>query len=574
MSERDIKNETAGNEGTERESTVSDKEMNGKNTAEKEKKRTQNEGTERESKGKAGEYMPDELDEFLFSLNYTGIEKGDNETAMRMGEEWMAEHGRVFGVLAELAKIAMHNEDFERGERLLNELREKRPGNIEIESLYIFYLLKTGKNKEALNKAMELVKERKKIDEKLERLHLMQYLFILNKEFEGAQQLIKQALKYRRSDAHSLLNLGGIALERGEMEEARKNFRRAMRVDPDNYEAVMGVGLLLEKEGEWKKAVSHYRRAIDRFPERENAYERLAHLYAEEGDMENLHDLISIAEESDVEAPSLYIAFAQASLMNREFEDALEHVEDGLYKWPNDESLNALLPVVLGLNMEVLKARVFAFLYQAEHPATGTERIKKIFESLNREAHDIDIESLGEFLSEEAYETVPEEEAKDAPREMWSYLSAGQLDFMLSVKEESPDLYSGSGPDSFKALSADIEKPFFAGKKISLSLLRALEDKIDREEVDKMQDEKGVHYYFMREWLHLEPDDERIAPTLSELSEEEKAEIMVDGKVRLHRGFFMSMGIPAGVLLLVFPEFGLEALIYEVLDEALGKIGD
>ena len=81
-------------------------------------------------------------------------------------------------------------------------------------------------------------------------------------------------------------NLGGILLERGEVEEARRRFEAALAAAPDFPEALVNMGLVAEHEGKLGEAEARYRRALAIDPAFADAHNNLGIVLARSGNME------------------------------------------------------------------------------------------------------------------------------------------------------------------------------------------------------------------------------------------------------------------------------------------------
>ncbi len=78
-------------------------------------------------------------------------------------------------------------------------------------------------------------------------------------------------------------NLGGILLERGELEAARARFEEAVRLEPRYPEAQNNLGIVLERQGRRDEAVARYRAAIEADPSFADAHNNLGVALASEG---------------------------------------------------------------------------------------------------------------------------------------------------------------------------------------------------------------------------------------------------------------------------------------------------
>lgn len=81
----------------------------------------------------------------------------------------------------------------------------------------------------------------------------------------------------------ALANLGGLALDRGELATARDRFERCLALDPHNHEAEANLGVIAHKTGDRALAEQHYLRALSMRPDLETTMHNLAVLHLDEG---------------------------------------------------------------------------------------------------------------------------------------------------------------------------------------------------------------------------------------------------------------------------------------------------
>jgi len=550
MSEQEIKNNAAGEERKEGKSTVRREKIDENSTAEKEEERA-----EEGSKPGQDEYgfhvmdvMEIDIEELMDGLGKM-VSEGMIDDAIRLAEQWVEKNGEGERVFPSLTYELLEGQHLDEAEKLMERIKHDYPDDFNVMLLDTMLLLARGETERAFLKAEELVRERKKTSEKIERLHLLQSIFISSNAFEGAKRLTNMALKLKRSDSISLTNLGFIAVAQRELEVALKHFKRAIKVNPDEYAAWMGQGTVQEIMGETGKAVAHYRRMIERFPEEEEPYERLAHLEVIRRDSPGLSDVIMKAHENEILSPGLILALIQNSILDDNIEIAIMHLKDGLKIWPDDESLNAMLPVLLALKGRIMEARVFSTLYQAMFP--GDNRILEIFRSLNDQLRDEGLENIGAFLSEKPEYSAPPEVFERMSEEMLSFMTAGELDYVVA----SVDIEKGM-PDTEINRILDSSQAEFA-KGVFLAMMtygQKVKEAMGMKDKVLPGSDSHSNYYLLKPWVDISLEDKRIKPVVEVMDEGEKPEV-INGKLRLYRGYFIAAGIEAAAASFFFPEF-------------------
>jgi tetratricopeptide (TPR) repeat protein len=101
---------------------------------------------------------------------------------------------------------------------------------------------------------------------------------------DGAAEAYRRALKLRPDCGETLINLGRLLAERGELTEAEDCFSRAAGVDPSDATAVYNLGVVAQDGGRDGEAIERYLRALELDPALAEAHYNLATLYDRQGE--------------------------------------------------------------------------------------------------------------------------------------------------------------------------------------------------------------------------------------------------------------------------------------------------
>jgi tetratricopeptide (TPR) repeat protein len=96
---------------------------------------------------------------------------------------------------------------------------------------------------------------------------------------DAAKEAYRRALRLRPDCSESLIDLGRLYAETGELDRASDCFRRALELDPGDATALYNLGVVAQDEGDDDQAIERYRRALDLDPGLAEAHYNLATIY-------------------------------------------------------------------------------------------------------------------------------------------------------------------------------------------------------------------------------------------------------------------------------------------------------
>lgn len=101
---------------------------------------------------------------------------------------------------------------------------------------------------------------------------------------QAAKTAYQQVLRQRPEDTESLINLGRLHAEDGELNDAAVCFRRALDVDPREATAYYNLGVIAQDIGRDTEAIALYEKALANDPALAEAHYNLATIFDRGGD--------------------------------------------------------------------------------------------------------------------------------------------------------------------------------------------------------------------------------------------------------------------------------------------------
>ncbi|MBW2220376.1 MAG: tetratricopeptide repeat protein, partial [Deltaproteobacteria bacterium] len=111
-------------------------------------------------------------------------------------------------------------------------------------------------------------------------------LYLYEKKFDNALNMIKQVLQAKPEDMKSLIILGSIEQKLENFEAAADAYEKVIQADPEQEKVYLVLGALYTEMGETEKSLNVYKKAVENFPDSFYCYFFLARAYAEKGDTE------------------------------------------------------------------------------------------------------------------------------------------------------------------------------------------------------------------------------------------------------------------------------------------------
>ncbi len=138
----------------------------------------------------------------------------------------------------------------------------------------------------------------------------------------------KEAKYYKMSDsdkANELYTAGNDAFGKDDLKTAEKEYLKAIKEDPEFIYAYDNLGLTYRYLGDYKKAVRYYDKSLEIYPEGSFAIQNQAVAYTYLGDVggaaKNYQKMMDLYPEN----PEGYFGMAKVSLMNEDYEKALDY---------------------------------------------------------------------------------------------------------------------------------------------------------------------------------------------------------------------------------------------------------
>jgi tetratricopeptide (TPR) repeat protein len=175
-----------------------------------------------------------------------------------------------------LIKAALLDERYDEIPELVEELIRIEPGDIDAMMTAGKVLFETGK----LEKAAHWFKRvRDKLSSYPKVLYYSARIRLLNRDYEGAMQEIKQDLKDNGESDLSLVLLGEIYVEKNDLITAENTYKKAQKINPSSFEALIGLADLSTKRNNYDLALDLYKRAMKQNSEEPTVHKKIGDVY-------------------------------------------------------------------------------------------------------------------------------------------------------------------------------------------------------------------------------------------------------------------------------------------------------
>ncbi len=203
-----------------------------------------------------------------------------------------------------------------------------------------------------------------------------------NDNFDAAFTTLEDA--YKKTQATALLmQLGELCLRKKQYTKALSYYHTVLVKEPKNKDALVGQGYAYLLLKEFNKSVQSYEKAIELYPEDVIILNNLASALAEEG--KNTERAVDLATKAYVDAPeniAVIDTYAFALIANKQVQEALNVIENGLKAHPNSGMLYYRLGVAL-LAESKRNEGIKALQKAVEHGSfTDLEKAKQLLKDL------------------------------------------------------------------------------------------------------------------------------------------------------------------------------------------------
>ena len=97
-------------------------------------------------------------------------------------------------------------------------------------------------------------------------------IYIIRKKTEEAIRDLKIANTIKPVDQHTILLLGNMCMENGDLETAKTSYKTLLRINPLDYNALAGLAKIAVKEKDYDMAANYANRAVDLYPAEPRVY--------------------------------------------------------------------------------------------------------------------------------------------------------------------------------------------------------------------------------------------------------------------------------------------------------------
>ncbi len=170
------------------------------------------------------------------------------------------------------------------------------------------------------------------------RLNYARYLVDL-KQWDGARMQFKHLADDNPRDADALYAAGLLALQINQLDEAEKYLKLNLNVQPENDQSRLYLGQIAEQRKNYAEAARWYG-SVDSGGYYFEAQMRLGMVFAKQGHLKAARDhLHGIQPESDQQRVQLLLSEDQLLRDNKQYQESLKVLSDGLAAMPDDPDL-------------------------------------------------------------------------------------------------------------------------------------------------------------------------------------------------------------------------------------------
>ncbi len=174
---------------------------------------------------------------------------------------------------------------------------------------------------------------------------------------DQARQICRQLLttEPQHAEAHNML--GGIALQRGEIEPAIAHFAKAVEFDPTQPAFRQGLGICYYNLGQYPQALDHLEKALVLDPKNPAAHNNLGNCYKQKGDLDDAVRCYRKAISASPMYLPAYINLADVLVKQKKYKAAVKTYRKALHyaaDMPENLTDRVLLHHRLGLALRLL----------------------------------------------------------------------------------------------------------------------------------------------------------------------------------------------------------------------------
>ena len=156
--------------------------------------------------------------------------------------------------------------------------------------------------------------------------------------YREAIEVSRRALDIDPALARAHYNIGTAHLNLDEQELAVAHYLRALEIQPDLVQARNNLGNAYQEQGRYADAVGAYHKALD-MQIAPSFYHNLANAFLQQGRSDSARFYFRRALRLDPDVRESYKGLAKACLEEELLQTAIEALQEGLQRWPKDETL-------------------------------------------------------------------------------------------------------------------------------------------------------------------------------------------------------------------------------------------
>jgi tetratricopeptide (TPR) repeat protein len=154
----------------------------------------------------------------------------------------------------------------------------------------------------------------------------------------------------KSKEALDYADKAGVYADKKDLKNAEKYYLLALKADPEYVQAYDNLGIVYRRMGEYDKAIEKYNQSIKLFPNGKAAHQNLAVVYGIKKDFDAAGKEYVILLKIDPNDPEGYFGYADLSLQQKNYDDALKYGNEALSLYEKQKSkLTSDAQYLLGL---------------------------------------------------------------------------------------------------------------------------------------------------------------------------------------------------------------------------------
>jgi tetratricopeptide (TPR) repeat protein len=250
--------------------------------------------------------------------------RGRIAEAEKLASEVLKENPKDMGATRTMGLLALSKKD---GLAAVNNFRiivQDQPQNLEARLLLARAHLLNNEKEQARDQAKKAVELK---PDSVEARRFLYGLYIQDKDYKGASDIIQSYLRYNDKDLFNLSSLGETDLLKGDVAAARASFNKMIAADPKNPAGYFELGRLELKQKQNEAGIKDLENALNQNPVYMPALQLLTGLYLEQNKPAKAMEVVNKSLARSPNNPVLLQMLGEIDLVQKKPQEAAQYLE-------------------------------------------------------------------------------------------------------------------------------------------------------------------------------------------------------------------------------------------------------